>query len=59
MRNAIKNHQVVDTNMFNGKDNNTNNREEKDDEELKDNIDVPIIDLYSYTIAITHISCQK
>lgn len=41
--------------MFDGKDNNIDDREKKSEEEQKDNMNVFIADSYSHTVAIIRI----
>lgn len=55
LRNVARDHQVPDTKMFDDEDNNDDNRKKKGEEKLKDNINVPTADLYSYIVAITRI----
>ncbi len=55
LRNAANNHQLASAEIFDSEDNNDDNRKKEGEEELEDNIDIPIADSYSYQVAIIHI----
>lgn len=54
VQNAIKNH-IIEIEIFDSNNTNANNLEEDNGEGDEENIDLPIIDLYSYVIVMTHI----
>lgn len=52
MRNAISNHLAASAERFDGEDNNDDDRKEKGEEELEDDIDVSTADSYSHLVVI-------
>lgn len=53
LQNVAKNH-IIEIEMFHSKDINSDDREKNIEEKDKDNIDLPIADIYLYTITIMH-----
>lgn len=53
MQNIAKNY-TIKIEIFDYKGINANNKKEDIEEKNKKNIDLSIIDIYSYTVAITH-----
>lgn len=59
LKNAVRNHQVANAEIFDGEDNNDNNRKKEGEEKLEDNIDIPTADSYLYAVTMTYMYLQK
>lgn len=58
LQNIAKNY-FIEIKIFNSKETNPNNRKKNIEEEDKKNINLPIIDIYLYAIAIMHICWRE